>query len=181
MVYIILGKGFEPVEAIAPCDILRRGGVDVKLAGIGGKTVEAAHGVTVAADCTVEEIDQNALEMIVLPGGLPGSTNLQAHEGLTANIRAFASAGKKLAAICAAPMVFGSCGILDGKKATIYPGMEEYLTGAEPTGEAATVDGNIITGQGPALAMEFALAIAENVKGKETADAVAEDLLYDRK
>ena len=93
MVYIILGKGFEPVEAIAPCDILRRGGVDVKLAGIGGKTVEAAHGVTVAADCTVEEIDQNALEMIVLPGGLPGSTNLQAHEGLTANIRAFASAG----------------------------------------------------------------------------------------
>ena len=181
MVYIILGKGFEPVEAIAPCDILRRGGVDVKLAGIGGKTVEAAHGVTVAADCTVEEIEQNALEMIVLPGGLPGSTNLQAHEGLTANIRAFASAGKKLAAICAAPMVFGSCGILDGKKATIYPGMEEYLTGAEPTGEAATVDGNIITGQGPALAMEFALAIAENVKGKETADAVAEDLLYDRK
>ena len=121
------------------------------------------------------------MEMIVLPGGLPGSTNLQAHEGLTANIRAFASAGKKLAAICAAPMVFGSCGILDGKKATIYPGMEEYLTGAEPTGEAATVDGNIITGQGPALAMEFALAIAENVKGKETADAVAEDLLYDRK
>ena len=72
MVYIILGKGFEPVEAIAPCDILRRGGVDVKLAGIGGKTVEAAHGVTVAADCTVEEIDQNALEMIVLPGGLGG-------------------------------------------------------------------------------------------------------------
>ena len=182
MIYVHLAEGFEEVEALTVVDVLRRAEADVKTVSVtGSRMVTGTHGITVEADLLFEDADYDKCEMIVLPGGLPGSTNLQAHEGLTANIRAFASAGKKLAAICAAPMVFGSCGILDGKKATIYPGMEEYLTGAEPTGEAATVDGNIITGQGPALAMEFALAIAENVKGKETADAVAEDLLYDRK
>ena len=182
MVYVHLAEGFEEVEATTIVDLLRRAEIEVKTVSImDDKLVTGAHGMSLQADLLFEEADYDTCEMIVLPGGLPGSTNLQAHEGLTANIRAFASAGKKLAAICAAPMVFGSCGILDGKKATIYPGMEEYLTGAEPTGEAATVDGNIITGQGPALAMEFALAIAENVKGKKTADAVAEDLLYDRK
>lgn len=182
MIYVHLAEGFEEVEALTVVDVLRRAEADVKTVSVtGSRMVTGTHGIPVEADLLFEDADYDKCEMIVLPGGLPGSTNLQAHEGLTANIRAFASAGKKLAAICAAPMVFGSCGILDGKKATIYPGMEEYLTGAEPTGEAVTVDGNIITGQGPALAMEFALAIAENVKGKETADAVAEDLLYDRK
>lgn len=182
MIYVHLAEGFEEVEALTAVDILRRAEIDVKTVSVtGSRMVTGTHGIPVEADLLFEDADYDRCEMIVLPGGLPGSTNLQAHEGLTANIRAFASAGKKLAAICAAPMVFGSCGILNGRKATIYPGMEEYLTGAEPAGEAVTVDGNIITGQGPALAMEFALAIAENVKGKETADAVAEDLLYDRK
>lgn len=101
MVYIILGKGFEPVEAIAPCDILRRGGVDVKLAGIGGKTVEAAHGVTVAADCTVEEIDQNALEMIVLPGGLGGVESILGCQAALDAVKRAWDGGKYVAAICA--------------------------------------------------------------------------------
>ena len=99
MVYIILGKGFEPVEAIAPCDILRRGGVDVKLAGIGGKTVEAAHGVTVAADCTVEEIDQNALEMIVLPGGLGGVESILGCQAALDAVKRAWDGGKYVAAI----------------------------------------------------------------------------------
>ena len=101
MVYIILGKGFEPVEAITPCDILRRGGVDVKLAGIGGKTVEAAHGVTVAADCTVEEIDQNALEMIVLPGGLGGVESILGCQAALDAVKRAWDGGKYVAAICA--------------------------------------------------------------------------------
>ena len=182
MIYVYLAEGFEEVEALTVVDVLRRAGAEVNTVSVTReKTVTGTHGVPVSADLIFEDADHESCEMIVLPGGMPGAANLQAHEGLTAQIKAFAAAGKKLAAICAAPMVFGACGILEGRKATIYPGMEEYLTGAEPTGKAVTTDGNIITGQGPALAMEFALAAAESVKGKETADAVAEDLLYVRK
>ena len=118
MVYIILGKGFEPVEAIAPCDILRRGGVDVKLAGIGGKTVEAAHGVTVAADCTVEEIDQNALEMIVLPGGLGGVESILGCQAALDAVKRAWDGGKYVAAICAGPTVLAKLGITAGRRAT---------------------------------------------------------------
>ena len=110
MVYIILGKGFEPVEAITPCDILRRGGVDVKLAGIGGKTVEAAHGVTVAADCTVEEIDQNALEMIVLPGGIGGVESILGCQAALDAVKRAWDGGKYVAAICAGPTVLAKLG-----------------------------------------------------------------------
>ena len=116
MVYIILGKGFEPVEAIAPCDILRRGGVDVKLAGIGGKTVEAAHGVTVAADCTVEEIDQNALEMIVLPGGLGGVESILGCQAALDAVKRAWDGGKYVAAICAGPTVLAKLGITAGRR-----------------------------------------------------------------
>ena len=116
--------------------------------------------------------------MIVLPGGLPGATNLRDHAGLTARIREFAKAGKNLAAICAAPLVFGTCGILEGKEATIYPGMEAELAGAKATGENVTVCGNIITGKGPALAMEFALALVEKLKGVQVRENVAEGLLF---
>ncbi len=182
MIYVHLAEGFEEVEALTAVDVLRRAELDVKTVSVtGSRKVTGTHGVPVEADILFEEADYDKCDMIVLPGGMPGSSNLEAHEGLAAHIKAFAKNGKKLAAICAAPMVFGTCGILDGKNATIYPGMESFLKGAKPTGEAATVDGNIITGQGPALAMEFALTLVENIKGKEAADAVAEDLLYVRK
>ncbi len=182
MIYVHLAEGFEEVEALTAVDVLRRAEIDVKTVSVtGSKTVAGTHGVNVEADILYEETDYEKCEMIVLPGGMPGSTNLEAHEGLAAHIKCFADNGKKLAAICAAPMVLGTCGILDGKKATIYPGMEECLKGAEATGEVVTVDGNIITGQGPALAMEFALTLVEVLKGKEAADEVAADLLYVRK
>lgn len=182
MIYIHLAEGFEEVEALTAVDVLRRAEIDVKTVSVtGNKNVTGTHGVNVEADILYEESDYEKCEMIVLPGGMPGSTNLEAHEGLAAHIKCFAKSGKKLAAICAAPMVFGTCGILGGKKATIYPGMEDCLKGAEATGEAVTVDGNIITGQGPALAMEFALTLVEVLKGKESADEVAADLLYVRK
>lgn len=182
MIYVHLAEGFEEVEALTAVDVLRRADIDVRTVSVTGeRTVKGTHGINVEADMLYEDSDYEKCEMIVLPGGLPGATNLGDHEGLIAHIKCFADNGKKLAAICAAPMVFGTCGILEGKRATIYPGMEDCLKGATATGEAVAIDGNIITGQGPALAMEFALALVEAMKGKEAADEVAADLLYVRK
>lgn len=183
MVYVHLAYGFEEVEALTVVDILRRAGIVTQTVSMTGeKIVMGTHDIPVQADITFEEADYASCEMIVLPGGLPGSTNLQAHEGLCEQIKAFAAdETKKVAAICAAPMAFGSCGILEGKKATIYPGMEDHLTGAQPTGEVVTVDNDIITGMGPAWAMEFALTLVEELKGKPAADEVASGLLYTRK
>ena len=124
MIYVHLAEGFEEVEALTVVDVLRRAEADVKTVSVtGSRMVTGTHGIPVEADLLFEDADYDKCEMIVLrPSWLDGSTNLQAHEGLTANIRAFASAGKKLAAICAAPMVFGSCGILDGKKSNDISG-----------------------------------------------------------
>jgi len=182
MVYVHLAEGFEEVEALTVVDVLRRAEIDVKTVSVtGAKQVAGTHGVYVESDITYEEADYDGCDMIVLPGGLPGATNLQSHQGLAGQIKAFAESGKKLAAICAAPMVLAECGVIDGKKATIYPGMEKQLKGAKATGEDVVCDGNVITGKGPALAMEFALALVEEIKGKEAADDVAEGLLYERK
>ncbi|MDO4834475.1 MAG: DJ-1/PfpI family protein [Bacillota bacterium] len=180
MVYIHLATGFEEVEALTAADILRRAGIDAKMVSMTGeRLVCGAHGMEIMADLLFEDADYDACEMIVLPGGLPGATNLEAHKGLTDRIREFDACGKKLAAICAAPLVFGSCGLLNGKRATIYPGMEEHLKGGVPTGSSVTVDGNIITGKGPALAMEFALSLVEELRGRGARDEVAAGLLFE--
>ena len=184
MVYVHLAKGFEEVEALTCVDVLRRADIDVQMVSITGeKTVVGTHGIPVAADILYEETDYPSCEMIVLPGGLPGADYLDAHEGLAKHICCFAkdAANKKVAAICAAPQVFGTCGILEGKKATIYPGMEAALKGGQATGENVTVDGNVITGMGPAIALEFALALVKELKGKEAADEVASGMLFDRR
>lgn len=183
MIYVHLAEGFEEVEALTVIDILRRAGVEVNSVSItGDKLVMGTHGIPVMADILYEDADYEKCDMIVLPGGLPGASNLEEHEGLAAHIKCFAKDNsKKIAAICAAPMVFGTCGIIEGKKATIYPGMEDRLVGAEATGEGATVDGNIITGKGPAFAMEFALVLVEELLGKEAADKVAAGLLYTKR
>ena len=179
MVYVHLATGFEEIEALTIVDVLRRAEVDVKTVSImGEKLVLGSRDITVQADILFEEADYDDCEMIVLPGGMPGAANLGNHKGLTDQIKAFESAGKKLAAICAAPMVFGACGVLEGKDATIYPGMEEHLKGANPTGDNVTVCGNVTTGKGPALAMEFALALVEILKGEKVRKEVAEGLLY---
>lgn len=193
MVYVHLAEGFEEVEALTCVDVLRRAGIDVQTVSITGeKVVTGTHGIPVTADLLYEEADYASCEMIVLPGGLPGADHLQAHAGLAEHIRFFAKSAqsadgagnascKKLAAICAAPQVFGACGILDGKRATIYPGMEAYLKEGQATGENVTVDGNIITGMGPAIAMEFALTLVKELKGQAAADEVASGMLYDRR
>ena len=171
-IYVFLAEGFEEVEALTPVDVLRRAGLPVKTVSVTGVlTVNGAHGVPVIADMVFEEVKEADTEMIVLPGGLPGAKNLDAHKGLSDLIMAFAEAGKPLSAICAAPLVYGKRGLLKGKKATCYPGFDNFLEGAEYTAAMVEKDGNIITGKGPGAAMEFALAVVELLQGK---DKVAE-------
>lgn len=147
------------------------------------KAVCGAHGICVNADIMFDEADFDACEMIVLPGGMPGTLNLAKHKGLAEQVRIFAESGDKgkyLAAICAAPMIPGELGLLKGKMATIYPGMEEHLKEALLMKNRVVVDGNIITSKGPGTAMEFAVELAAILKGKETAEKLMEDLLMGR-
>ena len=184
MVYVHLAEGFEEVEALTCVDVLRRAGMKTQTVSVtGDRTVVGTHGIPVVADILYEEADYPSCDIIVLPGGLPGADYLEAHEGLAKHICCFAkdAGSKKLAAICAAPQVFGACGILEGKRATIYPGMEAALKGGQATGENVTVDGSVITGMGPAIAMEFALALVEELRGKEAARQVADGMLFDRR
>ena len=132
---------------------------------------------SVVADKLFEDIDFSAGNMLVLPGGMPGASNLNEHEGLKNLIKKYYSEGKNIAAICAAPLVFGGLGILQGKKATAYPGFESYLTGAEISTNGIVKDGNIITGKGPGFAPVFALTLVEELQGKTKADEVAKGML----
>ena len=181
MVFVHLATGFEEVEALTVIDLLRRADVQVKSVSItGDKRVMGTHNIPVEADILYEEANYGECEMIVLPGGLPGADYLGEHEGLVGHIREFAENDKYLAAICAAPQVFGAQGVVEGKKATIYPGMESCLTGALPQDEIVVADGKIITSMGPATAMPFALKLIEVLKGREVSDAVASGLLWNR-
>ena len=179
MVYVHLATGFEEIEALTIVDLLRRANIEVQTVSITGeKRVVGTHGVPVEADILYEEADYENCQMIVLPGGRPGAEHLVNHEGLTIHIRCFEENGKYLAAICAAPMVFGAQGVLEGKKATIYPGMEELLKGARPQSDLVVEDGTVITSRGPATAMPFALKLVEILKGKEVSSQLEQDLLW---
>lgn len=178
-VLLFLADGFEEIEALATVDILRRAGVQVTTVSINpSKTVLGAHRVTVMADVLFTDCSPAEADMLVLPGGMPGALNLDEHEGLHEAIKAHAEAGKWLAAICAAPMVYGHMGLLNGKKATCYPSFEGELAGAEYTAAPVEKDGNIITGNGPAAALPFAYALAETLMGEEVADRVKDGMLY---
>lgn len=182
MIYVHLADGFEEIEAMTVVDLLRRAELETQTVSItGSKRVMGTHGVAVEADILFEEADYEACEMIVLPGGMPGAEHLDNHQGLTAHIRCFAENDQYLAAICAAPMVFGHLGILRGKKATIYPGMEQHLEGAQHQDVPVAVDGKIITSKGPATAMAFAIRLVEILKGKAAADSLEKDLLWSQR
>ncbi|MCI8645309.1 MAG: DJ-1/PfpI family protein [Firmicutes bacterium] len=182
MIYVHLADGFEEIEALTIVDLLRRAELEVQTVSItGSRRVMGTHNVPVEADILFEETDYENCQMIVLPGGMPGAANLGNHEGLTKHIRCFAQNGKYLAAICAAPMVFGALGILEGKKATIYPGMEDHLTGAQHQDAPVVADGTIFTSKGPATAMPFAIKLVETLKGKTAAAKLEEDLLWNQR
>ena len=167
-IFVFLADGFEEIEAITPVDVLKRAGLNVQTVSVmEEQTVIGAHGIPVVADKMFADIDLDNAEMLLLPGGLPGATNLDAHQGLSDMIMSFASEGKPLAAICAAPLVFGNRGLLQGKKATCYPGFESYLASAEYTAALVETDGNFITAKGPGAAMDFAFAIVEKYCGIE--------------
>ena len=162
MVYVFLADGFEDIEALAPIDILRRANVDVKTVGVTGKEVTSSHGVTVKADISVSDIKLDSdLELIVLPGGMPGTLNLEASVGVQKAIDFCAANDKYIAAICAAPSILGHKGLLKRKKATCFPGFEKDLVGADACSDLVIKDGKIITGKGPGACIEFGLKLAE--------------------
>lgn len=178
MVYLFLADGCEEVEALTTVDLLRRAEVEVQTVSImGRRNIVSSHKIEIMADTTFEEIKEEA-EMLILPGGMPGTTNLAAHAGLDQIIREYAEQGRYLAAICAAPTVFGEKGLLTGKKATCYPGMEKGLTGANVSDEKVVVDGNVITSRGLGTAIDFALTLVEILKDKTLADSIAEKIVY---
>ena len=178
-VYQFMADGFEDIEALIPVDVLRRGGVDIKTVSIMGRLeVESAHGVTVTADILFEDADLSDADLLMLPGGMPGASNLDEHEGVKDALVKQTEAGKKVAAICAAPFVLGKLGLLKGKRATCYPGFEQFLEGAEYTGALWTIDGNIITGEGPAAAFPYAYSILSILTTEETSTEVATGMRY---
>ncbi len=179
MVYEFLATGFEEVEALAPVDILRRGGVEIKTVSVTGDlVVESAHGVGIRADLLFDEADLASADLLMLPGGLPGATNLNDHEGLRRALTEHNARGRRIAAICAAPLVLGGLGLLEGRRATCYPGFEKYMTGATYTAELFTTDGNITTGRGPAAVLPYSYAILEQLAGADTAKAVRDGMIY---
>ena len=173
-----LADGFEEIEAISIIDVLRRAGLDVLVVSVSGKKeVTGAHQISVIADILFEKVNYAEIYMIVLPGGMPGAMNLDAHTGLKSQIQKFVDENKQLAAICAAPLVFGNMGILEGKQAVCFPGFEKYLKGAEVLQVPVVESGNFITGRGPGLAIQFALKIVEKTVSVGKAELLAKQML----
>lgn len=173
-----MADGFEEIEALAVVDMLRRAAMPVSMVSITDEfDVQGAHGVTIIADEVISEADFGNAEWLILPGGMPGSANLASCAPLVAMLKAHNEIGGKIAAICAAPMVLGENGILEGKNATCYPGFEEHLKGANYTAAQVERDGNIVTGNGPAQAIMFAAAIIEKSLGEATAKRILEGMM----
>lgn len=175
---VFLAEGFEEMEAIGTVDVLRRGGIETKTVSITSEhKVTGAHGMAVLADALLSETDASDADALVLPGGMPGSKNLNECEPLKELLLEQYRHNKIVAAICAAPMVLGGLGLLKGRRATCYPSFEPTLIGATATGKAVETDGNVITGKGPGLVFDFALAIVAALKSKSVAEEVAAGLL----
>ena len=179
MLYIFLAEGFEEVEALTVVDLLRRAKCDITSVSVtGNKAVCGSHGITVMADALYEEVNFDNAKMLILPGGMPGTTNLQAHAGLCSLLKEKHAQGVMLAAICAAPMVFAQLGLLNGEKATIYPAMKDELENAIYSENMVVKSrNNIITSRGPGTAMYFALALIEELKGTEMMENIKEGVL----
>lgn len=173
MVYCFLAEGFEEIEALATVDILRRAGIDVLTVGVNEDVIIGAHQIPVLADIREAGVKlDSALEAVILPGGLPGTTNLKKSEAVQKALDYASENDRYICAICAAPLVLGHKGLLKDKKATCYPGFEVDLIGAEATGAYVEADGKIITAKGAGVAIDFALKIVEMLKDKETADKI---------
>ena len=178
MVYMMLGTGFEVTEAMVPLVMMRRAGIEVRTVGINGKTVTGSREIDIVADITLEQLDLSDLEAIILPGGLGGVASIKASRGALDAVKFAYDNGKLVAAICAGPTVLAQLGITDGKRATCYPGCEEQMGSAVIVPDAAAVtDGNVITGTSAGCAIPFALQLITALRGQETADAIAQQIV----
>lgn len=180
-VYAFLADGFEEIEAFTTIDTLRRAGLDVEMVSVtSSEMVLGAHEIPVRCDVLFENCDFADAELLFLPGGMPGTATLDKHIGLRSLILDFAKSNKPVAAICAAPMILGKLGLLEGRKATCYPSFEQYLKDAECLNKPVVRDGNIITAMGPAAAMDFALALVELLVGKDKVRELKEAMCVTR-
>lgn len=178
-ILVFLADGFEEIEGLTVADVLRRAGLKVQTVSIMGRAqVTGAHGIPVIADTVLEEADFEEAELLVLPGGMPGTRYLGECGALTKRLLEFHAAGRKLAAICAAPSVLGDLGILEGRKAVCYPGFEERLRGADVGKEAVALDGNVMTSRGPGTALPFALALVSWLKSDEESARIRESMIF---
>lgn len=176
---IFMAEGCEEIEGLTVVDILRRAGLEIEMISINETvSITGSHGISFLADKIFEQVNFDEFDAIVLPGGMPGTLNLGAHEGVLAVIRKFAKEGKLVAAICAAPSVLGAAGILNGKKATCHPGFEDKLTGAAPSEDSVVSDGNIITSRGMGTAIDFALEIVKYLKDEAAVVDLKTKLVY---
>lgn len=179
MVYILLAPGFEEAEALVPADLLRRANIETALVTVTGKPVPGSHGITVTADIALEDVDLSKVDMVVLPGGGLGYKNLGREPQVERLVKEAAEKGLWVAAICAAPTLLGRWGLLEGKNAVCYPGMEEGLTGAQARMDQRFVtDGKIITGRAAGSAFDFGLALVEALAGRDEAGKVRHDIYY---
>ena len=177
MIAVLLADGFEEMEALVPLDMLRRAGLDARLAGVAGKIAVGSHGIAVVCDLTADEVDPDTVSLAIFPGGMPGSLNLDKAEFTDTVISSVIRRGGRLAAICAAPLVFGHRGLLEGKRATCYPGFEKELIGATVTDRSVVTDGNITTARGAGVALAFAKEIITLICGKDKADELSAGIM----
>ena len=170
MLLMFFADGFEEVEAIATLDVIRRANIEIRSVGIGAKEITGSHGITVICDMTDSDVNELDIDGVILPGGMPGTLNLLESKVVNGAIDFCASEGKLICAICAAPMILGRKGLLEGKEAICFPGFEEELTGATVSDKFVCTSGNIITAKGMGSAINFGLAITEYFTDKETAE-----------
>ena len=178
---IFFAEGYEEIEALTVVDLCRRAGVEILMISVTGKdSVTGSHGISVKMDALLGDVDFGQLDMLILPGGMPGTKNLEGCGRLMEELDRFHAAGKWIAAICAAPSVFGHRGYLKGRKAVCYRSFEGELAGAQVLSEKAVADGNVITGRGMGCAIPFGLIIVEKLISRAAADALAESIVYER-
>ncbi|MBI1870085.1 MAG: DJ-1/PfpI family protein [Chlamydiae bacterium] len=177
-VLVVLAEGFEEIEAVTPMDVLRRAGLEVIVAGLSGKTVAGSHGIKIQADVTLDEVSE-VPDLLILPGGMPGAQNLGSSKKVAEMIKKVDQEKKWLGAICAAPpLAVAPTGILNGKRATCYPGYEDKFPSSVTFLEERVVrDGKVVTSRGPGSALEFSLCLVEQLVGKDKANDLKKDLL----
>ena len=180
MVSILLATGFEETEALAPCDLLRRAGVQTTLVGVNGTAVTGSHGITVQADLELDDLPEQELDMLVLPGGLRGVQSLLASEKALELIKRVRAAGKWVCAICAAPTILAKLGLIADEPVTCYPGKVPEMGGANTVDASVDRSGRLITGRAAGSSLDFALALIEALKGREEADRIAKQIVYIR-